>query len=261
MAVVIVLAGVRLTRVADTLSERTGLGDAVGGALLLGALTSLPGIVTGAHRGAGRGPGIRARQPDRRGRAADRLAGDRRPALPAGQPRARGRVAAERPAGARPRRAAGGPGHRLRHPRPAAGLDPPDDAAHPGLLRLRPGAAATDADEPMWQATRTDQTADDDEGGTRTRDADRYDGTATRGCGRQLAALGLVVGRRRLGGRPGRPAASSPPTGLPSGLIGFTLTTGDHLAARAGRADHRRPDGCSSPSGSATSSAATSSTS
>ena len=46
MAGVIVVAGVRLTRVADSLAERTGLGDALGGALLLGAVTSLPGIVT-----------------------------------------------------------------------------------------------------------------------------------------------------------------------------------------------------------------------
>ena len=44
--VAIVLAGIRLTRTADTLADRTGLGDAVGGALLLGAVTSLPGIVT-----------------------------------------------------------------------------------------------------------------------------------------------------------------------------------------------------------------------
>ena len=42
----IVIAGIRLTRTADTLAERTGLGDALGGALLLGAVTSLPGIVT-----------------------------------------------------------------------------------------------------------------------------------------------------------------------------------------------------------------------
>ena len=42
----IVLAGIRLTRTADTLADRTGLGDALGGALLLGAVTSLPGIVT-----------------------------------------------------------------------------------------------------------------------------------------------------------------------------------------------------------------------
>jgi cation:H+ antiporter len=46
MGVLIVLAGVRLTRVADSLAERTGMGDALGGALLLGAVTSLPGIVT-----------------------------------------------------------------------------------------------------------------------------------------------------------------------------------------------------------------------
>ncbi|UFU01686.1 hypothetical protein LQF12_09110 [Ruania suaedae] len=46
MAAVIVVAGVRLTRVADALAERTGLGDAIGGALLLGAVTSLPGNVT-----------------------------------------------------------------------------------------------------------------------------------------------------------------------------------------------------------------------
>lgn len=45
-AVVIIVAGVRLTGVADSLAERTGLGDALGGALLLGAVTSLPGIVT-----------------------------------------------------------------------------------------------------------------------------------------------------------------------------------------------------------------------
>ena len=54
MAVVIVIAGVRLTGIADTLAERTGLGDAIGGALLLGAVTSLPGnvtVLTGALEG------------------------------------------------------------------------------------------------------------------------------------------------------------------------------------------------------------------
>lgn len=54
MAVVIVFAGVRLTRAADELADRTGLGDAVGGALLLGAVTSLPGnvtVLTGALEG------------------------------------------------------------------------------------------------------------------------------------------------------------------------------------------------------------------
>lgn len=47
-AAVIVVAGTRLARTADTLADRTGLGDAVAGALLLGAVTSLPGIVTTA---------------------------------------------------------------------------------------------------------------------------------------------------------------------------------------------------------------------
>jgi cation:H+ antiporter len=54
MAGVILVAGVRLTRVADVLAERTGLGDALGGALLLGAVTSLPGnvtVLTGALEG------------------------------------------------------------------------------------------------------------------------------------------------------------------------------------------------------------------
>ncbi|MGY5884785.1 sodium:calcium antiporter [Modestobacter lacusdianchii] len=54
MAVVIVFAGVRLTKAADELADRTGLGDAIGGALLLGAVTSLPGnvtVLTGALEG------------------------------------------------------------------------------------------------------------------------------------------------------------------------------------------------------------------
>lgn len=54
MAVVIVFVGVRLTKAADELADRTGLGDAIGGALLLGAVTSLPGnvtVLTGALEG------------------------------------------------------------------------------------------------------------------------------------------------------------------------------------------------------------------
>ncbi|MGY1842551.1 sodium:calcium antiporter [Modestobacter sp. SYSU DS0875] len=54
MGVVIVVIGVRLTRTADELADRTGLGDAIGGALLLGAVTSLPGnvaVLTGALEG------------------------------------------------------------------------------------------------------------------------------------------------------------------------------------------------------------------
>ncbi len=57
-AVVILLAGTRLTHVADSLAERTGLGDAIGGALLLGAVTSLPGIVTTVTGSLGGDPGF-----------------------------------------------------------------------------------------------------------------------------------------------------------------------------------------------------------
>lgn len=41
----VVLAGVRMTAAADRLADMTGLGEAVTGAVLLGASTSLPGIV------------------------------------------------------------------------------------------------------------------------------------------------------------------------------------------------------------------------
>jgi cation:H+ antiporter len=44
-ALAIALAGSRLTAVADRLSDLTGLGEAVFGAVLLGAVTSLPGAV------------------------------------------------------------------------------------------------------------------------------------------------------------------------------------------------------------------------
>lgn len=43
---VLLLAGPRLARVVDTLAERTGLGRAIAGGLLLGGATSLTGIVT-----------------------------------------------------------------------------------------------------------------------------------------------------------------------------------------------------------------------
>lgn len=43
---VLLVVGPRLAGTADALAERTGLGDAVAGALLLGGVTSLPGIVT-----------------------------------------------------------------------------------------------------------------------------------------------------------------------------------------------------------------------
>ncbi|GAA3638860.1 cation transporter [Microbacterium awajiense] len=47
-AAVVVFAGSRLARTADELADRTGLGEAVAGAVFLGAVTSLSGIVTTA---------------------------------------------------------------------------------------------------------------------------------------------------------------------------------------------------------------------
>ncbi|MBK5929469.1 cation transporter [Halochromatium salexigens] len=44
-SLVIALVGSRLTRIADRLADHTGLGEAVFGAVLLGAVTSLPGSV------------------------------------------------------------------------------------------------------------------------------------------------------------------------------------------------------------------------
>jgi cation:H+ antiporter len=45
-AVVVLFAGIRLTSVADRLADRTGLGEAFVGAVLLGAATSLSGMTT-----------------------------------------------------------------------------------------------------------------------------------------------------------------------------------------------------------------------
>lgn len=45
-AVVIAIAGTRITRLADRLADVTGIGEAIFGAVLLGGTTSLPGIVT-----------------------------------------------------------------------------------------------------------------------------------------------------------------------------------------------------------------------
>lgn len=44
-ALVIVMVGTRLTRLADEIADQTGMGEALTGALLLGATTSLPGSV------------------------------------------------------------------------------------------------------------------------------------------------------------------------------------------------------------------------
>ena len=45
-AFVIAIAGTKITRIADRLADKTGLGEAVVGAVFLGGSTSLPGIVT-----------------------------------------------------------------------------------------------------------------------------------------------------------------------------------------------------------------------
>lgn len=43
---VLLVAGVRLTKVVDAVADRLGIGEALAGAVLLGATTSLPGLVT-----------------------------------------------------------------------------------------------------------------------------------------------------------------------------------------------------------------------
>ncbi|MBO6784174.1 MAG: sodium:calcium antiporter [Alphaproteobacteria bacterium] len=55
-AAVILTAGVRLSGVADKLADRTGLGEVLIGAILLGAATSLPGVVTSITAAAGGHP-------------------------------------------------------------------------------------------------------------------------------------------------------------------------------------------------------------
>ncbi len=45
-ALILLFVGIRFARVVDTLADRTGMGEAVAGAVLLGATTSLPGLIT-----------------------------------------------------------------------------------------------------------------------------------------------------------------------------------------------------------------------
>ncbi len=45
-AVVLITAGVKFTKIVDELADRTRLGEALAGAVLLGAATSLPGLIT-----------------------------------------------------------------------------------------------------------------------------------------------------------------------------------------------------------------------
>lgn len=52
-AFVIAIVGTKMTKIADRLADRTGLGEALVGALFLGGSTSLPGIVTSVTTAAG----------------------------------------------------------------------------------------------------------------------------------------------------------------------------------------------------------------
>jgi cation:H+ antiporter len=57
-AAVVLWAGLRMTAIADTIADRTGLGEAVIGGLLLGLSTSLPGIVTSVWAAANDEPAL-----------------------------------------------------------------------------------------------------------------------------------------------------------------------------------------------------------
>ena len=47
--IIITLAGIKLSRSADIIADRTGLGEAVVGAVLLGAVTSLSGSAAACY--------------------------------------------------------------------------------------------------------------------------------------------------------------------------------------------------------------------
>jgi cation:H+ antiporter len=227
MAVVIVLAGVRMTRVADALSARTGLGDAVGGALLLGALTSLPGnvtVLTGALEGdagfaLGNPVGGIALQTVWLA-VADLIYR---------------RVNLEHAAAslenlmqalilmamlALPVIAYATPTLTLGWIHPVTLLIPAFYAY--GLLLLRRMRAA-----PMWQPTRTSDTADDDEEDAEDPEADvpqNLRDQSTKRLWTTLGVLAVVVGVAGwVVGQGGLGVIAA--TGLNSGVVGFTLTT------------------------------------
>ncbi len=218
MAVVIVLAGIRLTRVADELSGRTGLGDAVGGALLLGAVTSLPGIVTTATGALGGDPGFGLANPiggvalqtvwlaiaDLVYRRAnlEHSAASLQNILQALVLTALLSV---------PVVAYATPTLRIGWIHPMTLLIPAFYGY--GLVLLK-----RLADHPMWEATQTDTTEAEDADGAPALEV------STGRLWQELAALGLVVGSAGfLVGQAGLRLIAL--TGLPSDLTGFTLTT------------------------------------
>ena len=237
-AAVILVGGVRLTRIADALAERTGLGDAVGGALLLGAVTSLPGnvtVLTGALEGdaafaLGNPVGGIALQTvwlaiaDLIYRRAnlEHAAASLENVLQSVILMALLAV---------PVIGYSTPGLRLGWIHPVTLLVPVFYGY--GLVLLRRMRK-----DPMWQPTRTAQTADDDTGDAQDGDAQDGDaqvgdesGDADPGGERStarlwgaLAGLGLVVGVAGwIVGRAGLSVAIR--TGFESGVVGFTLTT------------------------------------
>ncbi|WP_218592009.1 sodium:calcium antiporter [Pseudonocardia oceani] len=231
MAVVIVLAGVRLTRIAETLSDRTGLGDAVGGALLLGAVTSLPGNVTVVTGALGGDAGFALANPlggialqtvwlaiaDLVYRRAnlEHAAASLQNVLQSIVLSAMLAV---------PVLAYATPTLTLGWVHPLTLLIPALYGY--GLVLLRQMQRA-----PMWQPTRTEQTADADAGdAVENSNAEDPGGpgsgdeTSTARLWAALAALGLLVGAAGwVVGRAGLSVVAG--TGLEGGIIGFTLTT------------------------------------
>lgn len=222
-AVVIVVAGVRLTRVADTLADRTGLGDAVAGALLLGAVTSLPGNVTVVTGAVGGDAGFALGNPlggvalqtvwlavaDLVYRRAnlEHAAASLQNVLQSVLLMAMLAV---------PVLAYATPTLEVGWIHPLTVLIPVLYVF--GLVLLRQMQR-----EPMWQPTRTAQTADDDTGAADQESA----ADDPRSTGRLwwiLAALGLLVGFAGwVVGKAGLSVVAA--SGLDGGIVGFTLTT------------------------------------
>jgi cation:H+ antiporter len=224
-AVVIVLAGVRMTRVADALSARTGLGDAVGGALLLGAVTSLPGnvaVLTGALEG---DAGFALSNPVG-GIAlqtvwlaiADLIYRRANLEHAAASLENLMQTVILMALLAVPVMAYATPALRLGWIHPVTLLIP--GLYGYGLYLLRRMHAA-----PMWQPTRTAETADDDGDGDEEVDVPRsVRQQSTSRLWTTLGVLGVVVGVAGwVVGQAGLGIVEA--SGIDSGLVGFTLTT------------------------------------
>jgi cation:H+ antiporter len=78
-ALVTWVAGVSLAKATGLLDDRYGLGEALGGMILLSIAGSLQELAITLSAAASGDLGLAAGEPDRRGRDADPGAGDRRP--------------------------------------------------------------------------------------------------------------------------------------------------------------------------------------